>query len=1223
MAKNLEAKRSKRPKTDDTVPKYCEYKCGKKFDNVGCNRENYNRHLKACLYRPERLEKQRKMFNYFKRSVSPPVSDENGDSSTSRSNVDITDITDVVNLGEGVSTVDTTPVEIQDDQGSIILNDVRQRCQGKEFWVDSLDSPSFYRNYPFHRHFISSGNDYYKLSYRINIIYDPNNGVNKMIVHSLYCKDELIDDDGISKKCNKMCSEVTNTKAFKNMLKLSADISNNPTIPIEMLTYDQLQCNYRELKGKLNKEKLENLNLVRRNITANKRATVNDRFMNLIACNDIPRLHILLQVCLKKGMGMRSIIGRLDDAINLKYKPKKYGEEDWDKALLVLRIGGPKLLHLLHVADGYPSLRAVQSRSTSSTKLMCAVDSSFESRLEINTAGFQQSKLNISSLKMDEIATEERLRWESQTNKIIGLCFEHACSHSMELNHIGDVERIKDLLLSGTLHKTKENLVVATGDVGDGGHINPVLTLPTCTKSVTPKFDEMFEAVLKKVLVDVVASDGAADRRQYFNGRMKVIKDNEMKRLLKQLGLFDLNFIDGDKAFYLDDKHNLKRMRTMVISDKRGSKINGTVLAKDQLKYVMEKANIKKISTMLDPNDKQNVPLVLNLYDALKECREFFKNTSDPVCKELRDSMKIFYHILDGIVSVFSDPTIDLEDQLIKLSKLSHILLAEYRKSGTKFVPGQLYHDVQRMVQACFFACLLQKKRGGGKMFLYQLGTDQLEKLFSLIRTITHARNCDSLEIIQRLSHAGCIELILQKHPTWKRIHSRRLVGSRDATSQREWTGKLDLEAVNIASTWKLGEIEAIKILNLPNDYFENLKGSGVTMLRPNKRLVGVNVDTERTEEYLITSDGVASDDVDDVEDVDVAENLASLEIEEILQEDTESAIKISSTISVDGKEVHKASVVKLLLNEVEDPSSSDRLRRVRGFTKYPDKITEIQNDLDLDDCILIGDTLAAKVQVDGTASLCILRIRAIRDKTSKKYETVISGVEVGNKLFTGQIMEGKITDDNLVVNVPKSIYEEISIDGNTAVYVKMIHSKLHISEAQKVFHILPVKLGHGSSRLLPYHSSLSESSAIESAEEESISCKICEKVVNRKKMRLHVGAHILKDNLKDACGFCGEKVNIGKCNLEIAKGSGRGKTTSEVPKSGCEYFEKFSITSAAKGSKTSPCTNRPVECQVCKRVFWSYNMYDHVETCHSDYPKAEWVTKNEEKVALSKVLRK
>ena len=214
--------------------------------------------------------------------------------------------------------------------------------------------------------------------------------------------------------------------------------------------------------------------------------------------------------------------------------------------------------------------------------------------------------------------------------------------------------------------------------------------------------------------------------------------------------------------------------------------------------------------------------------------------------------------------------------------------------------------------------------------------------------------------------------------------------------------------------------------------------------------------------------------------------------------------------------------------------------------------------------------------------------------------------------------MEGKIVGEFLVVNKPKRpLCEEISIDGNMVVYVKMMNSQLSISEPRNVFDLLPVKFGHNPSLLLPYHSSLSESSSIESSDGDNIKCKICEKLINKKKMRMHVGAHILKDGLKDSCGFCGE---VGKCHIEIAKGSGKGKTASEVPRSGCDYFVKFSIVAAAKGSKKSPCTNRPVRCQICKRTIWSYNMYHHIDKCHSDYSKDEWVIKEEEKIALSKI---
>ena len=44
---------------------------------------------------------------------------------------------------------------------------------------------------------------------------------------------------------------------------------------------------------------------------------------------------------------------------------------------------------------------------------------------------------------------------------------------------------------------------------------------------------------------------------------------------------------------------------------------------------------------------------------------------------------------------------------------------------------------------------------------------------------------------------------------------------------------------------------------------------------------------------------------------------------------------------------MYKATIVKILLNSDEEQCSIDRLRRVRRYTKHPDKIPEIQSDLD------------------------------------------------------------------------------------------------------------------------------------------------------------------------------------------------------------------------------------------------------------------------------------
>jgi len=55
-------------------------------------------------------------------------------------------------------------------------------------------------------------------------------------------------------------------------------------------------------------------------------------------------------------------------------------------------------------------------------------------------------------------------------------------------------------------------------------------------------------------------------------------------------------------------------------------------------------------------------------------------------------------------------------------------------------------------------------------------------------------------------------------------------------------------------------------------------------------------------------------------------------------------------------------------------------------MTKYPEKINHVDEQLDLDDCIMNGDTLAANILIEGfTKSFCILKIKTIKDKSRHK----------------------------------------------------------------------------------------------------------------------------------------------------------------------------------------------------------------------------------------------
>ena len=150
----------------------------------------------------------------------------------------------------------------------------------------------------------------------------------------------------------------------------------------------------------------------------NQKRTLNSRSSELIRSADIPRLKTLTEVCIRKGMGMKSILGRIEDAINKRYSPQNYDDTDMEKATIVLRIGGPRLLHVLHITDGLPSVSLTYQKKAIAPNVIAGVDSSFEDRLKNSIASYSQDETTVSSLKMDEIATEERLGFDKQDNKI-------------------------------------------------------------------------------------------------------------------------------------------------------------------------------------------------------------------------------------------------------------------------------------------------------------------------------------------------------------------------------------------------------------------------------------------------------------------------------------------------------------------------------------------------------------------------------------------------------------------------------------------------------------------------------------------------------------------------------------------------------------------------------------------------------------------------------------
>ena len=174
---------------------------------------------------------------------------------------------------------------------------------------------------------------------------------------------------------------------------------------------------------------------------------------------------------------------------------------------------------MLHATHGLPVPRSVQSHTRKDSYISAAVDTRFENRIiqNKNNGTFNETSGSIKTL-MDEIATKSRLRWCSKDDKIVGLCYQHSHDINISLNTLDDALKIKDLLDSDRIHKTKETLVLTYGVVGNGGSVQTILTLASCSKTESDQLSCMIDDTCKTLDPDIIA-DGDAMRRKLFNGR--------------------------------------------------------------------------------------------------------------------------------------------------------------------------------------------------------------------------------------------------------------------------------------------------------------------------------------------------------------------------------------------------------------------------------------------------------------------------------------------------------------------------------------------------------------------------------------------------------------------------------------------------------------------------------------------------------------------------------
>ena len=132
------------------------------------------------------------------------------------------------------------------------------------------------------------------------------------------------------------------------------------TVKDVFLTHKQLSRRRAYHKARAHKHQLQLLNHAARIKQLLSKESDTKRMIHLLAENRLPRLKALMAQMVKRGHSLKYTIETLNAAIEGRYHPKVYDKEDREESDLVKILGGPRLLHAMHVCRGMMARSTLQ-----------------------------------------------------------------------------------------------------------------------------------------------------------------------------------------------------------------------------------------------------------------------------------------------------------------------------------------------------------------------------------------------------------------------------------------------------------------------------------------------------------------------------------------------------------------------------------------------------------------------------------------------------------------------------------------------------------------------------------------------------------------------------------------------------------------------------------------------------------------------------------------------
>ena len=286
----------------------------------------------------------------------------------------------------------------------------------------------------------------------------------------------------------------------------------------------------------------------------------------------------------------------------------------------------------------------------------------------------------------------------------------------------------------------------------------------------------------------------------------------------------------------------------------RGVTVNHRRITPDTItnQFKAEGLSADHIRSLFNPDDKQDVKMALDMLKDIWSLPRASKSAnSNRGFLDNREALWILGKFLFHLVFPYLCIDLSLSEQVEHLSAAAHLALALYKQASKEFIPTGLYVDLMIMIKNVIF-CIAKAKVDdpNGEFFPIQLGTDRLEELFGILRTMVgNDANVDMLQLVSRLSGTTEVANILAKYPHWdsspRRLkfnaltrETKEIPDSADHIKPPSWRGNARLKDVSLQTSWNRGRRLVEEECAFVKPILEVLERAGADILSPSGTLL-------------------------------------------------------------------------------------------------------------------------------------------------------------------------------------------------------------------------------------------------------------------------------------------------------------------------------------------------------------------------------------------------